>query len=122
MDKNGALQTEHKDLTTLKSKRMRKKRECMVKESYIQQMWNIKAAGQTSKRVTERKMLRVNEQITRCYKQHSKAQLEPLHLTVLRFTDATEFKVSLNTALKSVGPVCQQYIAAWDKLKQSLLK
>jgi hypothetical protein len=33
MDKNGALYTEHKDLTTLKSKRMRKKLECMVKES-----------------------------------------------------------------------------------------
>ena len=33
MDKNGALQTEQRDLTTLKSKRMRKKRECMVKQA-----------------------------------------------------------------------------------------
>ena len=51
MDKNGALQSEQKDLTTLKSKRMRKKQECMVKACYKQQTWNIKAAGQTSKKL-----------------------------------------------------------------------
>ena len=49
MDNNGVLQTAQKDLTTLKSKRMRKTRGCMVKAGYKQQMWNIKAADQTSK-------------------------------------------------------------------------
>ena len=76
MDTDGALQTEQKDLTTLKSKRMRKKWECMVKASYKQQMWNIKTADQTSKDLKES-----NNQNTTCLEIHGIFLQLKLHIS-----------------------------------------